>query len=203
MPKITFLIFEKSYLIRKGIVSLIEEIENCEIIIEHIDSEYLYSLIQEHKPKAVIINMELLNNIPLNQIDRARTELQCKFIGIGLENKSLKNELIDEYLSYNDDKAELLKKLNHLIDDFNFNQKQRKNQEFKKSDHELSDREKDVVALVAKGLTNKEIADNLFISVHTAMTHRKNIAKKLGIKTVSGITVYAILNKLIDMKDLN
>ena len=58
------------------------------------------------------------------------------------------------------------------------------------------------MACVARGLTNKEIAEDLFISTHTVITHRKNIVRKLGIKTVSGLTVYAILNKIIDMTDL-
>lgn len=70
-----------------------------------------------------------------------------------------------------------------------------------KSESVLSDRELDIVREVALGLTNKEIADKLFISAHTVITHRKNITRKLGIKTVSGLTVYALLNKLIKMGD--
>lgn len=62
----------------------------------------------------------------------------------------------------------------------------------------LSEREVDVVKLVAIGKTNKEIADSLHISFHTVISHRKNITEKLGIKSISGITVYAILNNLID-----
>lgn len=62
----------------------------------------------------------------------------------------------------------------------------------------LSDREEIVLREVALGKTNKEIADKLCISAHTVITHRKNITRKLGIKTVSGLTVYAILNGLID-----
>jgi len=53
------------------------------------------------------------------------------------------------------------------------------------------------------GLTNQEVAEKLFISVHTVMTHRKNITKKLGIKTVSGLTVYALLNKVIEIQDID
>lgn len=62
---------------------------------------------------------------------------------------------------------------------------------------ELSSRETDVLQLVAKGITNKEIADKLNISLNTVLTHRKNITAKLGIKTVSGLTFYAIMNGLI------
>lgn len=63
----------------------------------------------------------------------------------------------------------------------------------------LSEREKNILREVALGLTNKEIADKLFISVHTVTTHRKNITQKLGIKTASGLTIYAILNGIISI----
>lgn len=62
---------------------------------------------------------------------------------------------------------------------------------------ELSARETDVLQLIVKGITNKEIADKLNISLNTVLTHRKNITAKLGIKTVSGLTFYAIMNGLI------
>lgn len=62
---------------------------------------------------------------------------------------------------------------------------------------ELSSREKEVLGLVAAGLTNKEIADRLCISVNTAITHRKNISSKLGIKSASGLSLYALMNGII------
>lgn len=62
---------------------------------------------------------------------------------------------------------------------------------------DLSLREIDVLQLIVKGITNKEIADKLSISLNTVLTHRKNITSKLGIKTVSGLTFYAIINGLI------
>lgn len=68
--------------------------------------------------------------------------------------------------------------------------------------HELSERERDVLVLVAKGLANKEIADSLNISIHTVISHRKNIAHKTGIKSVAGLTVYALLNNLLDPSDV-
>lgn len=63
---------------------------------------------------------------------------------------------------------------------------------------ELSAREKDILICVAKGLINKEIANIYNISIHTVITHRRNITRKTGIKTVAGLTVYALLNNLID-----
>lgn len=67
----------------------------------------------------------------------------------------------------------------------------------------LSARETDVLRLVAQGFSNKEIAEKLFISIHTVMSHRKNITEKLGIKSISGLTVYAIINNFIDTKSLD
>ena len=61
----------------------------------------------------------------------------------------------------------------------------------------LSERETEVLKLVALGYTNQQIAEKLYISKHTVISHRKNITSKLGIKTVSGLTVYAVLNNLI------
>ncbi len=63
---------------------------------------------------------------------------------------------------------------------------------------ELTAREKDILVSVAKGKLNKEIADEYNLSVYTVMTHRKNITRKTGIKSVAGLTVYAMLNGLID-----
>jgi DNA-binding CsgD family transcriptional regulator len=68
---------------------------------------------------------------------------------------------------------------------------------------DLSSREQDVLKLVALGHSNKEIADMLFISIHTVISHRKNITEKLGIKSISGLTVYAVLNKLIDTDNID
>lgn len=66
-------------------------------------------------------------------------------------------------------------------------------------DNTLSSREKEVLLCVAKGMINKEIADVLNISIHTVITHRKNITQKTGIKTVAGLTVYALLNNLMEI----
>ena len=66
----------------------------------------------------------------------------------------------------------------------------------------LSDREKDVVVSLVQGMTNKEIADHLCISVNTVITHRRNIARKLQIHSPAGLTIYAIVNNLVDISSV-
>ncbi len=71
-----------------------------------------------------------------------------------------------------------------------------------RSNYELTKRETAVLVQLAQGKTNKEIADALNVSVHTVISHRKNITHKTGIKSVAGLTVYAMLNGLIDENNL-
>ncbi|MBQ8594070.1 MAG: response regulator transcription factor, partial [Bacteroidaceae bacterium] len=59
-----------------------------------------------------------------------------------------------------------------------------------------------IVICVVKGMTNKEIAEKLYLSPHTIMTHRKNIARKLEIHSTAGLTIYAIVNKLVELSDV-
>ena len=66
----------------------------------------------------------------------------------------------------------------------------------------ISDREKDIITCVTKGMSNKEIADTLYLSIHTVTTHRRNIANKLQIHTTAGLIIYAIANKLINIEDI-
>ena len=66
----------------------------------------------------------------------------------------------------------------------------------------LSDREKDVIVALVQGMQNKEIADHLYISVNTVITHRRNIARKLQIHSAAGLTIYAIVNNLIDISSV-
>ena len=66
----------------------------------------------------------------------------------------------------------------------------------------LTDREKEILVSVARGKINKEIADEHKISVHTVISHRKNITRKTGIKSVAGLTAYAILNDLLDIQSI-
>lgn len=66
----------------------------------------------------------------------------------------------------------------------------------------LSAREREIVVCVVKGMTNKQIADALCISAHTVITHRRNIASKLQIHSAAGLTIYAIVNKLVELSEI-
>ena len=66
----------------------------------------------------------------------------------------------------------------------------------------LSNREKEIIAHVARGMSNKEIADKLFLSVHTVTTHRRNISNKLQIHSPAGLAIYAVVNGLVNIDDL-
>ena len=66
----------------------------------------------------------------------------------------------------------------------------------------LSDRERDVIVSLVQGMTNKEIAEHLCISINTVITHRRNIARKLQIHSPAGLTIYAIVNNLVDISSV-
>ena len=66
----------------------------------------------------------------------------------------------------------------------------------------LTPREREIIICVVKGMTNKEIAGQLYLSTHTVITHRRNISKKLQIHSPSGLTIYAIMNKLVELEDI-
>ncbi|WP_276892308.1 LuxR C-terminal-related transcriptional regulator [Hallella bergensis] len=70
------------------------------------------------------------------------------------------------------------------------------------SQENLSGREKDVIIALVQGMTNKEIADHLCISINTVITHRRNIARKLQIHSPAGLTIYAIVNNLVDISSV-
>ncbi len=67
----------------------------------------------------------------------------------------------------------------------------------------LTPREREIVVCIVKGMTNKEIAGALFLSTHTVITHRRNITKKLQIHSPSGLTIYAIMNKMVELNEIN
>lgn len=70
------------------------------------------------------------------------------------------------------------------------------------NDESLSEREREIVICFARGMSNKDVADKLFISINTVLTHRKNIFRKLDIHSISGLTIYAVVNGLITLDEI-
>lgn len=115
------------------------------------------------------------------------------FITLHLEaNSAYSNQTINLF----DAPTLICYKVNEILNSFLSDQQ-------KDTDTELTKREIEVLQLITKGHSNKEIADQLFVSTHTIISHRKNISEKTGIKSASGMTMYAILKKIIDVGDIN
>ena len=96
------------------------------------------------------------------------------------------------FISNSDNESTIIDKINNLFSDA-----KRKASD---TQTELSQRETEVLRLIASGMMNKEIADKLGISINTVLTHRKNLTAKLGIRSVSGLSFYAMMNGIITPK---
>ncbi|NHB69464.1 response regulator transcription factor [Perlabentimonas gracilis] len=199
MSKVIFIVAEPSYIIRKGLVSLINELPNTLVARELETAQKLIETATHHGADAIVINAELLRE--LSQADR-KTLLNGKkktaVVTISCSALSHSDEITNissSQIMLSESKPSVLKKIKDIINRVDTSEATPENQE-------LSDREVEILKDVALGLSNKEIAEKNFISPHTVITHRKNITRKLGIKTVSGLTIYAILNKIIGMEAL-
>ena len=186
---------ETSYIIRKGLVYALSQLPAVAKVIELKDHEDIAYQINILEPDAVIINPMLLGHGFKQDI---RQQLK---IGKDSSVIALVYNLIDEkfYRSYdgiiriNDPESKIEEVIGKCFEE----NKTSPDQE------ELSEREKDILIAVVKGMSNKEIADYLSISIHTVITHRRNIGRKLGIHSASGLTVYAIINKFVDIKEIS
>ena len=191
MPISTFIICEKSYLIRKGLISIIEKIPETQIV-QQFDSEDDMKNLGNFESDFIILNPNLLNAKTQNTLQKIAKVVQI----ISLSEKSELTEINwAQFINIDDSQNTILTKLKTLIGN-----RETHNPKSEVPD-EISKREVDILKNIALGLSNKEIGDKLFISTHTVVTHRKNITRKLGIKTVPGLTIYAILNKIININD--
>lgn len=198
MERLQFIVAEKSYLVRKGMVSIINRIEGAVVIKEMDNLDNINSEILTLNPDFLLVNPNLIPKTEDHRNFQIKMDLSEKVIAISTISPYRKGMLpaFREIIDLQDSKEVIYQKLKSIID-----------QVLGASSNsllsnELSEREKTILAYVAKGLTNKEIAEILFLSTHTIITHRKNITGKLGIKTISGLTIYAILNNLIKMEDV-
>ncbi len=191
---VKILVAEPSYLIRKGILTILNELKAVTKVEEASDVDELQEALETAVPHILLVNTTL-SGMPKG--DRIIEKHIHEIDVIPIFNTTLPDQVNEKAISIFDSKAILLNKLGDQVKIIRKSVIQHDNSD------ELTDREKDVLQKVALGKTNKEVANELFISTHTVISHRKNITRKLGIKTVSGLTVYAILNQLIKLEDIS
>ena len=197
MTKVVINIFEKSFLIANGLKSLLNELYNFNIETKINDIDNLEFILEQAESSIIILNTELYNSSIIKLIAKLKPDNKIILIGLRNSSNNIETDNFDDYIDYNEEKNDIKNKINKHLESLKIKKSNNK------PDNELSKREKSILELLAKGNTSKEVAEKLFISVHTVITHRKNIAKKLDIRTLSGLTVYAILNRIVDMNDLN
>lgn len=193
--KRSVLIIEPSEIIYKGLSAIISDSTTLHILQQIDNTDNLENRLTLLKPDLVIVNPTLFSahkHLTMNPI----TEILPDIPVIALVYQYMDYDTLKLYNGVIDIR-DTAGKITKAITNSFFAEKNDDSQETS----ELSDREKDVLILVAKGLMSKEIADNLNISVHTVISHRKNITRKTGIKSIAGLVAYALLNNLVDSSE--
>lgn len=143
----------------------------------------------------IIVNSDITEN-EIKNINNLKSSIpNSKIIGIISNNPNRDfYSLLDNQIFLNDNSSKIVEIVELCLSDEN----KSNNKSF---ENKLSDRETDVLKLLVVGKTNKEIADELFISIHTVISHRKNITTKLGIKSTAAMAIYAVASNIIDLND--
>ena len=195
MRRFRVAIIEPSAIVAEGVATLAGRSGEFEVVYSGGDMRMLMERFAMVAPDVVIVGSQMVgaNNQSLRV---AYPELQS--VTLALLSTTVCDEEVmrqfDGVVNIYDGQAQIIRKLHAAVEQGETNPYS--------DSHDLSERERDVLILVAKGKTNKEIADELNISIHTVMSHRKNITHKTGIKSVAGLTVYALLNNLLDQNDV-
>lgn len=173
------------------IIKHLKSIKELKITVEDNPNKLLQTM-ERVRPDLVIVSPIVISDISIPFIKERLGIQNTKFIAFCttiLEEKTIHN--FDGEILLTDSRKELTETIKEVLDI-----------ESEKDEDILTPREKEVVIAVVKSLTNKEIADILSLSTHTIITHRRNIARKLNIHSPSGLTIYAIMNKLVNIDDI-
>lgn len=162
-------------------------------IVELSDINALSSLNYRHTPDILIVNPLYSRTMTPNQMrsDTGNSELKI----VALQNSFVDPAILQSYdnvITIYDSIESITEKILASSSNNDENEKKR----------EVSSREKQIIVCVVKGFTNKQIAEQLNLSAHTVIAHRRNISNKLKIHSPSGLTIYAIVNKLIDITEV-
>jgi len=189
-------IAETSYIIRKGLVYVISQFPLIGKVVELKEMENIQNQLNIIKPDAIIINPMLLSHSLKGDI-RQQLNIEKSTAIIALVYNLIDEQFYRSYnaiVKINDSESKIEETLEQCFKD---------NSSKESEQNELSDREKEILISVVKGMSNKEIADHWNISIHTVITHRRNIVRKLKIHSISGLTIYSIINKLVDISEIN
>ena len=191
------IIVEPSPIVSAGLASYFDDINQVSIVSQLDRIDRMEEKLAAYNPDILIINPLLIaydTNEHFLKICRDFSNV----IPVALVTSYVDTGILKQFkdvIEINDSKQKVVTKIFNLLSDNKLAQD-------KPESIELSNRETDVLVALVKGFTNKEISDKLYISVHTVITHRKNIVRKTGIKSVSGLTVYALLNNLVDETEI-
>lgn len=191
-------IAEPSALIRSGLETLLKRLGGFRLhITEILNPESLQETLRTRRPDILIVNPSVPGYLNLSRLkeENGYPDLKCIALVYTVPDPALLR-CYDGQISVYDSPDEIRRKLEELVAP-NENAANESEEQLA-----LSSREKEIVVCVVKGMTNRAIADKLFLSTHTVVTHRRNIARKLQIHSASGLTVYAIVNKLVELNDI-
>ncbi len=189
------IICEASEIIAIGLAEIIDGMAQFDVVARLDSPEHLSEKITATDANLLILDPMLLGFHSKDFLSQLGKE-HPNVVIIALVSSYLDHSMLTPFggvIEINDTKSKVISKMNEFAQS-----EATKNTD----DVELSKRETDVLVAVAKGMMNKEIADQMNISIHTVISHRKNITRKTGIKSISGLTVYALLNNLISEDEL-
>ncbi|MCL3779247.1 response regulator transcription factor [Prolixibacteraceae bacterium JC049] len=197
MSDYRIVVADQSEIIRKGLIQILKHLPFRFQTIEVSDATHIQDKVNHYEPQLVIVNPQFIQNMAsVNLKETFHDASEIKFAGLvaGYADKNMTNQF-DTIIYINDTQTEITKQVEELLIGSG------DNNSIADKEVILSDREIDVLKLLVKGHSNKEISDQLFISTHTVISHRKNITRKVGIKSVAGLTVFALINNYVRMDD--
>lgn len=190
-------IADPSVIVLSGLSALLRDLPEYEVVLQSDDMHTVMTRLRILRPDVLIINPSMIDYSKRRMVRSLFEDLPDLRV-VALVSSFFDNQMLRQFqgvVEITDDLQRIKSTLNQVVAQLNA-------EDSEMDSSVLSDREKDVLICLAKGMKNNEIADSLNISTYTVITHRKNIVRKTGIKSVSALTVYAILNNLLEQKDI-
>lgn len=188
------LIIEPSVIITEGLMKMLGESPQLMMLSPSRDIECLKGRVATGKPDVLLLNPTLLPNPKRQAFNNIMQECPHMVI-VALVYQYIEQATLRMYhgvVDINEERERISEILLESCSSLKSTETSDDNS------YELTKRETDVLVLVAKGLMNKEIAEKLNISIHTVISHRKNITRKTNIKSVAGLAMYALMNNLLE-----